>query len=652
MTKPLYKDWLDPSTRPQDDFYKYVNAKWLNSHPIPDSETRWGTFTILRDEAWDAMRTIYEELQSGNYEAGTIEQQARDFYYTGMHYTEFEKAHLRELRTIFDNIDAICSTGELSGVIGQLHMLGFSGPWHSYVDTDHDDSKQHIFHFHQSGLLLPNRDYYLEDSDKMKAIRDAYATHAHKLYDLLPELAPSSDALWRTIIGIETAIATISRTPADLRDVENNYHKTTLTDLKATYPAIDFDVYAKSLGWQADDKITVDQPEFMVFVNEAFTSTPLEDWKIYLKWRLANCCLEELGETFSTVHFEFFGKILGGTKKIQPLWKRVVLAADYTIGDGTGRLYAERHFPESSKKEVLAIVEQIRRAYRERIAELDWMSDATKAYATKKLDAMKVLIGYPDEWRDFSSLSITRDSYLANILAAQAYEVRYWLDRLHTPTSRDDWFMTPQTVNAYHDPNRLVICFPAAILQAPFFDSDAPLAANMGGVGTVIGHELTHGFDDKGSQYDADGNVRTWQTEAERAAFNQKAQRIVDQADHFQVLPGLNLRGRLVLGESIADLGGLELAFQALCTQLGESVSQHATPQMTHEQLFFVNYARTECSAIREEKLREYTLVDEHPSSEFRVNGILKNVDDFYRVFSITESDALYLPPAKRAHIW
>lgn len=652
MTKPLYKDWVDPFIRPQDDFYKYVNARWLKAHPIPDSETRWGTFTILRDGAWQAMRSIYEELQSSDYEANTIEQQARDFYYTGMHYAEFEAAHLRELRDIFATIDAIASPSELSGVIGQLHALGFSGPWYSYVDTDHDDSKQHIFHFRQSGLLLPNRDYYLEDNNKMKAIREAYAVHASKLHGLLPELAPSSEMLWKTIIDIETAIATISRTPAELRNVENNYHKTTLVELKSTYPAIDFDMYAESLGWQADDKITVDQPEFMAFINEAFTSRPLEDWKLYLKWRLANRCLEELGETFSAVHFEFFGKILSGTKEIQPLWKRVVLAADYTIGDGTGKLYAERHFPESSKKQVLAIVEQIRSTYRERIAQLDWMSDETKTYATKKLDAMKVLIGYPDMWRDFSSLSITRNSYLANVLAAQAHEVRYWLDRLHRPTSRDDWFMTPQTVNAYHDPNRLVICFPAAILQAPFFDPTAPIAANMGGIGTVIGHELTHGFDDKGSQYDADGNVRTWQTKKERAAFDKRAQRIVDQANAFEVLPGLYLKGALVLGESIADLGGVELAFQALQTALANDPSEKTIPDMNHEELFFITYAQTERTAIREEKLREYTLTDPHPASEFRVNGILSNVDAFYTTFSVKEGDELYIPFQNRAKIW
>ncbi len=327
-----------------------------------------------------------------------------------------------------------------------------------------------------------------------------------------------------------------------------------------------------------------------------------------------------------------------------PLWKRTVVAAEYTIGEGTGRLYAERYFPETSKKQVLGLVEQVRDAYRERIVDLDWMSDDTKKYAQQKLANMKVLIGYPDVWRDISDVTISTKSHLANILSGQKSEVAYWLKKLHEPTSRDDWFMTPQTVNAYHDPNRLVICFPAAILQKPFFDPKASLALNMGGIGTVIGHELTHGFDDQGCMFDAEGNVKTWQTEHERNAFLEKAQIIVDQADAFEVLPDLKLKGKLVLGESIADLGGVEIALHALKSHV--DVDNAA---ITH---FFINYAFTECSNVREEKLREYTLSDPHPLSQFRVNGILQHVDDFYEVFDVSPDDKLFTPTELRAKIW
>ncbi len=633
---------LNTSVRPQDDFFKYVNSDWLTAHPIPDSETRWGTFNVLREEAWKAMRDIFEELQAEKPLAGTIEQQARDFYYTGLNYDSLEAVHLEEIKALHAKIDAATNTKQLSGVIGELHSMDIDSLWYTYVDSDHDDSTKHIFHFRQAGLTLPNRDYYLEDSDKMRSVREKYKTHANTLREFFP-LGESNDDLSQRIIAFETALATISRSPADLRDVEKNYNKTTLADLKATYNHVDWDEYAAKLGWTADDKITVEQPEFLAFVNDSFKTMPLDDIKLYLKWRVLNQCLGKISSRFSDIYFNFFGRVLSGTTEIMPLWKRVVLTAENTIGEGTGQLYAKKHFPESSKKQVLSLVENVRESYDERIDSLDWMSDETKQYAKKKLANMKVLIGYPDVWRDFSGLTVTRQSYLGNILAAQKLEVSYWLKKLHEPTSREDWFMTPQTVNAYHDPNRLVICFPAGILQPPFFNPAASLAVNMGGIGTVIGHELTHGFDDQGCMFDAEGNVRTWQTDEERAAFTKKAQIIVDQADNFKVLPDLTLRGKLVLGESIADLGGIEIALHALKKQVN-------TPEAVAQ--FFVNYAYTECSAVREEKLREYTLTDPHPASEFRVNGILGHVDDFYTAFDIQPNDALYISEENRARIW
>lgn len=631
--------------RPQDDFFSYVNSKWLAAHPIPESETRWGTFNVLRQQSWEAMRALYEDLQKGDYSEGSIEQQARDFYYTGMHFDELEAANMKPVEQFFKRIDAVNNLKELSEVMGHLQSFDINGPWFTYVDSDHDDSTKHIFHIRQTGLTLPNRDYYLEDNTKMKEIRTAYEAFVGDVQPEFPALGEGTK-LWQTLFTLENEIAKVSRSSADLRDVEKNYNKTTYAELKATYDNIDWDVYADALGWKADDKITVEQPEFMAFVNDALAEYPLEDWKTYLKWRVLMRTIGKLSNKFSDLQFSFFGKVLSGTTEIMPLWKRVVLVADHTIGEGTGRLYTERHFPESSKKQVLSLVENVRDAYAERIDTLDWMSDDTKKYAHKKLENMKVLIGYPDKWRDFSGLSIGRESHTANTLAAESYEVAYWLKRLHEPTSRDEWFMTPQTVNAYHDPNRLVICFPAGILQSPFFNPEATQAANMGGIGTVIGHELTHGFDDQGCMYDAEGNVRTWQTEEERKAFSEKAQIIIDQADNFEVLPGLNLKGKLVLGESIADLGGIELALHALKVKHGGTLSSEELKE------FFTTYAFTECHQIREEKEREYALSDPHPASEFRVNGILQHVNAFYDAYELKEKDDLYRSPETRAKIW
>lgn len=634
---------LDASIRPQDDFFGHVNGLWLKENPIPESETYWGTFSVLRENAWKAMRDIYEELQKSSPKPGSIKQQARDYYFTGMNFDTLKDEHLRLFRQLLAEIDTIKNTSELSGAIGRLHAMGITSPWFCYVDSDHDDTTKHVLHFRQSGLTLPNRDYYLDKSEKMRSIRTQYKTFSEAVYAKLPELAQSSSHLWKTLIDFETNIATISRTSAALRDVENNYHKTPLAKVKKTYYAIDWDAYGMAFGWKPDDKITIDQPEFMEFIHSAFDSQPLDAWKIYLKWNLTTKFLPKISTDFAKLHFSFFGKVLSGTTEMMPLWKRVVLATEHAIGEATGKLYAERHFPEDSKKQVLSLVEEVRDAYSERIDQLDWMSAKTKAYAKDKLANMKVLIGYPDHWRDFSTLAIGRDSYLGNTIAANQFEMAYWLKKLHEPTSRDEWFMTPQTVNAYNDPTRLVICFPAAILQAPFFSPQASLASNMGGIGTVIGHEFTHGFDDEGSMFDAKGNVRTWQTKAERAAFAKRAKRIVDQADAFEVLPGLTLRGGLVLGESIADLGGVELALHAF--------KKHQ-PSNDNLREFFVAYAFTECGKIRDEKLREYTLSDPHPASEFRVNGTLQHVDDFHRVHNTKEGMPLYRSPEERARIW
>lgn len=642
--KPDFPNQLDQSIRPQDDFFGHVNNKWIASHPIPDSEVRWGTFNILRDEAWAAMRDIYESLRENHAPSGSIEQQAKDFYTSGMTYDAHERDHLELVRSYFDNIDRITDKSSLSAIFGEFQRMHISCPWFVWIDTDHDDSSRHILHFYQGGLTLPSRDYYLTDNDEMNRLRAAYKSFTSDVFGYFPGLAKNAETLWATLIQFETEVAKLSRSSEDLRDVEKNFNKTTHTELQKDYPQVDWTSYAAKLNWQPSDRISVDQPEFLTFATTAMEQTPLETWKIYLKWRLLTAYMGKISEKYASLSFSFFGKVLSGTKEMQPLWKRVVLAADGAIGEATGQLYIQKHFPESSKRQVLELVEMVRNAYSERMDSLEWMSEPTKAYASQKLANMKVLIGYPDVWRDFSGLSITPESYLQNVINARNFDMDYWLGRLEEPTSRDDWFMNPQTVNAYNDPTRLVICFPAAILQPPFFDPAASIEANMGGIGTVIGHELTHGFDDQGYQFDANGNVKPWQTEEERAAFAQRAQVVIDHADSYPVFPDLNLKGKLVVGESIADLGGAEIALHALKKQ--KNLTQQELRQ------FFLSYAFTECGSTREEKLREQTLVDPHPVAEFRVNGILQHVDEFYKAFDVTENDSLYRTPSKRARIW
>ena len=424
---------LDKSVRPQDDFFGYANNRWLADHPIPDSEVRWGMFNVLRDNSWRNMRDIYEVLESKK-EGGSVEQQARDFYYTGMHMDALAEGHKELVRRLLAEIDEVADLAGLARMLGTLHSRWITGPWYTVVDADDKNSAQHILRFCQGGLTLPDRDYYLDDADKMKLIREEYRAHSGQLYTFFPELGSDAAEVWKTVFSLEHDLAKISRTSTELRDVEANYHKTSYADLKKTYAAIAWDEYAAALGWQPNDQICINQPEFMAYVCEQLTSRSLDSWKTYLKWRVVISTYGKISSQLSELRFAFFGRVLSGTTKIMPLWKRVVLAADAAMGESVGQLYAKKHFPESSKQQVLELVEAVRTAYGTRIKRLNWMSDKTKAYALKKLAAIKVLIGYPDIWRDFSGLKITRDSYLGNYLAAAQFQQQYWLDRLHTPT--------------------------------------------------------------------------------------------------------------------------------------------------------------------------------------------------------------------------
>lgn len=645
------KDQLDESIRPQEDFFSYVNKKWIDKNPIPDSETRWGTFNVLRDEAWANMHKIYEELQGNDFPEGSIEQQARDFFYTGINFDSFEVEHLNIVKGYISKADEVKNSEELVKLIAELHKIGMNDPWLIYVDADEKDSTRHILRFRQSGLTLPNRDYYLEDDPKMKKIRDEYINHGSVVFDMFPSLHGSRDEFWNAVWDKECSIAKISRSKIDLRDTEANYNILEFKDFVAKHPNLHLDLYIKTLGLESVGQISVDQPEFFEFMNTQFSAENIEGWKTYLKWQIVMSLYGYISSSYALKRFEFFGKVLNGTKEMMPLWKRVVLTLDEAIGEGSGRLYSEKHFPESSKKEVLNLVENVRDAYEERINKLEWMSDETKKYAVKKLKNIKVLIGYPDKWRDFSNLTINRSSYLENIIASEKFDTEYVLNKLIEPVSRDEWFMNPQTVNAYHDPNRLVICFPAAILQKPFYSPEAHIAENMGGIGTVIAHEFTHGFDDQGCQFDAEGNLRTWQTDAEREAFNKKADIIIDQANKHEVIPGVHLKGKLVIGESIADLGGIEISLHALKNTYGDLIAD-ISEGITAEQAFFMSYAQTECGSTRDEKAREFALTDPHPDSVFRVNCIVQHSDDWHDIFDVKEKDKLYRAPELRAKIW
>ncbi len=637
---------LDENIRPQDDFFGYVNNGWLKNNPIPASESMWGTFYVLRDKSWQALNEIVKELTDTADTDLTHDQKLlKTFFATGLSYSSHRENHLKTLTKELRKINNINEKSQLASYLGYAHRYDFSSLWTNYVELDDKNSQIQVIRIHQDGLGLPNRDYYLDKSAKMKKIRLAYEKHFKTVRELLPEHTPTD---WSVIFNIETELAKASWTDVKLRDVHKNYTKFTQLELASRFPSFDWKAYFEGQGWEKpNDNIVVDQPSFIDSVLKLIDNHSLDELKSYLSWQVINGLLGWIDEDGTKASFEFYGKILTGTKEMKPLWKRVVLQADnLIIGEALGREYAARHFPESSKMAVLNMVNDIRTAYHKRIDRLTWMQDSTKQRAHQKLDNMKVFIGYPTVWRDLSKLEFSKDNHIANLLSARALTSDIALQKIGQTPADEDWMMNAHTVNAYHHPNRLEIVFPAAILQPPFYDPNLSYACNLGGIGAVIGHEFTHGFDDQGAEFDEHGNIKPWQSKEEKASFKKLAENIVVQADAFESTPGTFLQGKLILGESIADVGGLQLAIEALRA----NTSEDTLDKSLHE--LFINFATSECGAATEERLVELAKVDPHPPSRFRVNCVVGHVDSFYDAYGVTPSDKLYLPPEKRAHIW
>lgn len=637
---------FDETLRPQDDFFGYVNNNWLKNNPIPPNESTWGTFYELRDKSAEAIRAIINELLNAPERNLSYDQKLlKRFFSTAFNYSNYEDNHLKTLSDELKLIRGITDKSQLANYIGHAHKNDFSSFWQDYVSLDDKNSAIQVLRIHQDGLCLPNRDYYLDDSDRMKHVREKYKTFFHATQKLIPKHSPKA---WDTIYDIEFRLAKASWTDIELRDVEKNYTRFTIKQLEARFPRFDWLEYFKGLGWEKpNDNVVVDQPSFVDVVLDIITEYTLDNIKEYLSWHLVNSLLSWVNEASAKVYFEFHGKVVSGKQENNPTWKRAVLLADrLIIGEVLGREYASRHFPESSKKAVLELVEDIRAAYHRRIDKVTWMKDSTRKRAHLKLDNIRILIGYPSIWRDLSQLRFGSRNHLKNILSIHSFASDLELKKIGHKPSREDWHMNAHTVNAYHDPNQLVICFPAAILQPPFYDSEASYASNIGGIGAIIGHEFTHGFDDQGAQFDEQGNAVQWQTDAERKTFANIANNMVELADSYEVLPGIFLRGKLILGEALADIGGLELAVEALKTKINPKSLNNALREM------FVSAAISERGAEREEHLIRQVKTDPHPPSRFRVNQVVSQINDFYDTYDVKSSDELYIPLEKRARIW
>jgi putative endopeptidase len=643
---------LDRTCKPCEDFNRFANGGWLASHPIPGAYSRFGRFEELADRNRETLHTILEADKATNAKRGTSEQKLGDFYASCMDEAKIEAEGTRPLASEFARIDAIGSLRNLQDEIAVFHKRGVGAVFGFGAAQDYKRSTDVIAQAVQAGLTLPDRDYYTKDDAKSKSLREEYVKHVAKMFELLGDDAGRSAAEAQSVLSTETKIAGISRTRVERRDPDKNYNKMTFAQLSELTPSFSWNDYLKARGIMAQNgAVNVGQPEFFKAIDAQLTATPLDDWKTYLRWHLIDSSAAALPKKFVDEDFNFKGRVLTGTTEQLPRWKRCVGATDRALGEALGQEYVRRTFTPEAKERAQTMVKNLVEALRDDLSTLSWMSDATRREATAKLNAFARKIGYPDTWRDYSALKIERTSYLDNILRANGFEINRNLGKIGKPVDRAEWGMTPPTVNAYYNPSMNEIVFPAGILQAPFFDPKADDAINYGGIGAVIGHEMTHGFDDQGSKFDRVGNLANWWTPADLQNFKQRTDCVVNQFSNFEVEPGLKENGQLVVGESVADLGGLTVAYKALQKAM-QGKPRASIDGFTPEQRFFLGWAQVWAANIRPEAARLQVLTDPHPLGRFRVNGPLSNMPEFAKAFGCTQGEPMARIESARCQIW
>jgi putative endopeptidase len=642
---------FDPAVKPQDNFFRYVNGPWMKDTPIPAEYSMWGTAMMLVDGNATALRTLCDRAAAKGAAGTAAEKLVGDFYASGMDETAVNAAGAAPLKPEFDRIAALQTPADVLAAIAHLHGLGVGAGFAFGSGADYANSSQEIAQIYQGGLGLPERDYYFRDDEKSKTLRTQYVAHVAKMLELTGDTPAAAQAAAAAVLKLETALADASLTRVVLRNPYARYHKMPVTKLLALTPGLDWNDYFKAAGAPAFTELNVGMPDFCKRFAEQLAQAPVADWQAYLRWHLVHEAARYLSEPFVQENFRFYGTTISGTKELRPRWKRVISSVDAGVGDALGQLYVAEYFPPESKARMLALVANLRAALGERLKTLEWMDEPTRAKALAKLNAFGVKIGYPDKWKDYRTLTIDRGSYVMNALRANGYEVRRDLAKIGQPVDKTEWEMSPPTVNAYYHPLRNEIVFPAGYLQPPIFDPKADDAVNYGAIGATIGHEMTHGFDDRGRQFDLAGNLTDWWTPACDARFKERAARIVKQFSAYTVLDGLHVNGELTEGENIADLGGLRIAYAALEKELAGK-PREKIDGFTPEQRFFLGFAMNWRSKWRPEVLRLIVQTDPHSPDEFRVNGPLSNLDEFARAFAVPEGAPMRRPAADRVEIW
>ena len=642
---------LDKTVSPSADFYQFACGGWMSMHPLTDEYSRFGSFDLLAENNRQQLKGLIEELAAAPSEKGTVARKVGDLYNLAMDSAKLNAEGYFPIESQLKKIAGLTGRQEFVKVVAEMTRQGYGPYFGIYVGADDMNSSMNLVQTYQGGLGLGDRDYYLGADEHNREIRSKYEEHMVRMFELAGWSNTRAREAAAAVMAIETQLATASYEKVKLRDPLANYHKMTIEELEKEIPGVDWKVYFETIGLPGIEELNVAQPEPIREVARIWNNSPLEAQKAYLQWKVIDAAAPYLGDEFVAEHFEFNGKVLSGVKEMKPRWKRAVATVDGAMGEAVGQMYVEKYFPAAAKERMMKLVENLQKALGERIKALDWMSEETKARALEKLAAIYVKVGYPDQWRDYSGLEVRNDSYWNNILRSNEFDFDYMLAKAGQPVDKKEWLMTPQTVNAYYNPTTNEICFPAGILQYPFFDMNADDAFNYGAIGVVIGHEMTHGFDDQGRQYDKDGNLKEWWTAEDAENLKARAQVLVDYFDDIEVLPGLYANGQLTLGENIADHGGLQVAYQAFHRATEESPLGEAEG-FTPEQRFFLAYANVWAANIREEQIRFLTQMDVHSLGRWRVNAALPHIEGWYEAFGVREGDPLYLVPEKRASIW
>ncbi len=642
---------FDLAVKPQDDFYRYANGTWLKNNPIPADRSIWASFSEIDERNQTNLRAICERVAAKTDGATPIEKMVGDFYASGMDEAAINAAGAKPLQSELDRIAAIKTPADVLKVIAHLQSLGVACGFRFGSSPDLKQSDREIASLGQGGLGLPERGYYFNDDEKSQKIRQQYVAHIVNLLALAGEPRESATVSAQAVLTLETKLAANSLARVQLRDPYRSYHKMKVAEAAAKTPGIDFALVFAERGAPAFDDVNLAHPEFFKGFEVALNTVPVSDWQAYLRWHLVRHAAPYLSEAFVAEDFAFNGKILTGTTEQKPRWKRIVGVVDGEIGEALGQLYVADYFPPEAKARMAKLVEDLRASLHDRIAALEWMDAPTKEKAQAKLAAFGVKIGYPEKWLDYSSVKIARDDFFGNVLRADAFEVARRLKRIGGPVDRKEWGMTPPTVNAYYRPTNNEIVFPAGILQPPFFDFKADDAVNYGGIGAVIGHEMTHGFDDSGAKYDAQGNLNNWWSDESAKNFKARTTAVVKQFAAYSPLEGVHLNGELTQGENIADLGGVKIAYYALQKALADK-PRDPINGFTPEQRFFLNYATIWRINSRPEAIRLRANTDPHSPGEFRCNGPLSNLDEFAKAFTVPDTSPMRRPPETRVTIW